>query len=620
MQGILVDQWRAWEKRTGIAVDIRGMDWGEALRRMRAGEFDVIGTIFETAERRAYFEFSPAYASIEVPIFFRTDMSGITDLQSLKGFPVAAKAGDNAVDLLTANGVTTVLLFPNYEAVIEAAQQQRINVFVIDAPPAIYFLNKLGIQADFRRSAPVYVGAFHGAVRKGEAALLRTVVEGFAAVGPGELKRIDDKWFGRPLDGSGYLVYAGYAVAAALLLIAGLVGWNRTLSRRVGHRTAALQESEERFRQVIENIQEVLWMLDTKRNALVYVSPAYEAVWGRTCESAYAEQAWIEGVHPEDRERVRTAATTLQARGDYDETYRIIRPDGAVRWIHSRAFPIRDTAGTVHRIVGTAEDVTDYRTLEEQLRQAQKMEAIGTLAGGIAHDFNNILAAIVGYAELSRADPEGQSRGGQAPRHAVAGGESRHQALGRRAGKCGGLPPHGQADGRRDGAGQAVHQRRADGGDRRTAAGRRSAGAAPRSGVAPEEPAAGRRRITRDGARRSRRSWPVRRRPSRRDPGAGRPAAAARPCRTGRARPFRAADEILVCARPHPRAISADARVYARAAGMPGAGRVKAAGGRRLGASSRPGRTGWRCEREVFGPARGCMRRMGGRQLAAGIL
>jgi ABC-type amino acid transport substrate-binding protein len=96
LQGILVDQWRAWEKRTGIAVDIRGMDWGEALRRMRAGEFDVIDTIFETAERRAYFEFSPAYASIEVPIFFRTDMSGITDLESLKGFPVAAKAGDNA--------------------------------------------------------------------------------------------------------------------------------------------------------------------------------------------------------------------------------------------------------------------------------------------------------------------------------------------------------------------------------------------------------------------------------------------------------------------------------------------------------------------------------------------
>src|SRR5882724_311709 len=77
LQGILIDQWQAWESKTGIKVEIHAMDWGEALRRMRAGEFDVIDSIAETAERRASFDFTPAYTPIEASIFFRKNISGI---------------------------------------------------------------------------------------------------------------------------------------------------------------------------------------------------------------------------------------------------------------------------------------------------------------------------------------------------------------------------------------------------------------------------------------------------------------------------------------------------------------------------------------------------------------
>src|ERR1700736_445666 len=129
LQGILVDQWEAWEKKTGIKVEIHALDWGEAVRRMRAGEFDVIDSIVETAERREYFDFTPTYAAIDVPIFFRNDISGITDLASLKGFPVGVKTGDQHIEKLKANGVTTVISFQNYDAMIEAANQQKITVF-----------------------------------------------------------------------------------------------------------------------------------------------------------------------------------------------------------------------------------------------------------------------------------------------------------------------------------------------------------------------------------------------------------------------------------------------------------------------------------------------------------
>jgi two-component system, cell cycle sensor histidine kinase and response regulator CckA len=162
----------------------------------------------------------------------------------------------------------------------------------------------------------------------------------------------------------------------------------------------ARRESERRFRQLAENIDEVFWLAELDKRQLVYVSPAYSCVWGRSCESAYDDPlSWLESVRTEDRDRVR-AALEKQATGDYDIEYRIVRPDGSMRWIHERAFPVKNSAGKIYRVAGIASDITVRRELEEQFRQAQKMEAVGQLAGGIAHDFNNLLTVIQLQASL----------------------------------------------------------------------------------------------------------------------------------------------------------------------------------------------------------------------------
>ena len=121
----------------------------------------------------------------------------------------------------------------------------------------------------------------------------------------------------------------------------------------------ALQASEERFRQLANHIQEVFWISNADKGEMIYVSPAYEEIWGQPCSSLYASpRSWIEAIHPDDRKRVSENALTKQIAGKYDEIYRVIRPDGSIRWVQDRAFPIRNAAGNIYRIVGIADDIT----------------------------------------------------------------------------------------------------------------------------------------------------------------------------------------------------------------------------------------------------------------------
>ncbi len=134
---------------------------------------------------------------------------------------------------------------------------------------------------------------------------------------------------------------------------------------------AAKWESEQRFRQIAENIGEVFWMTDTQKQQIIYVSPAYQQVWGRSCESLYQEpKSFLDAIHPEDQERI-LAAFSKQVCGQYNEEYRIIQPDGSIRWINDRAFPVYNEFGEVYRITGIAADITQRKQAEEKVRQSE---------------------------------------------------------------------------------------------------------------------------------------------------------------------------------------------------------------------------------------------------------
>jgi PAS domain S-box-containing protein len=180
-----------------------------------------------------------------------------------------------------------------------------------------------------------------------------------------------------------------------------------TEQRRV---QANLEESELRFRQLAENITKVFWMSDRDKNEVLYVSPAYESVWGRSCRSLYEQpRSFFDAIHPDDKERVAEQFLRRQARGEAaDVEYRVVRPDGAVRWVWDRAFPIRDEAGLVYRLAGIAEDITERKRTEEALREADRKK--DEFLAMLAHELRNPLAPIHNAVQvmrlLSSTDPD----------------------------------------------------------------------------------------------------------------------------------------------------------------------------------------------------------------------
>lgn len=162
-----------------------------------------------------------------------------------------------------------------------------------------------------------------------------------------------------------------------------------------------LKQSEERFRQLAETVDEVFWLKDANTDELIYVSPAYERIWGRSLqELSEKPESWMESILPEEVDAVRKTVYDKSQDGNYDIKFRILHTDDSVRWIRVRSFRILTPEGKVDRIVGVARDITQQNNLEEQLAHSQRMESIGALAGGVAHDFNNILTIILGYASL----------------------------------------------------------------------------------------------------------------------------------------------------------------------------------------------------------------------------
>jgi ABC-type amino acid transport substrate-binding protein len=380
LRGILVDEWRLWQEKTGIRVKLKGMDWDKAQTAVKEGRAQVIDTLFFSEERAGSFDFSVPYHEIGVSVFFNRDISGITGIDTLQGFTIGVKSGDACIGMLKKQGITPLDEYPNYESIVRAASEKKVKVFCIDNPPALYFLYRMNLEGDFRHTAPLYTGRFHRAVQRGRRDILAAVEKGFAAISPGEYEAIEKKWLGYAIAELPYIRYASYALA--LLFFLGLTAllWNHLLRRQVARKTAQieamlkdLQESGEKLRTLSDNIAGgLVYRLEEdeegRERRFSYISAGVRQLHEVDISESLNDPMTLYGqVLDEDRPllaaREEAAKNSMSA---LSAEVRIRVPSGGIKWVTINSTPRRLSGGSLVWD-GIEVDITDRKRAEEAL-------------------------------------------------------------------------------------------------------------------------------------------------------------------------------------------------------------------------------------------------------------
>ena len=132
-----------------------------------------------------------------------------------------------------------------------------------------------------------------------------------------------------------------------------------------------LRESEERLKQISDTIEDVVWITDWTSHKILFANPAYEKIWGRSVQDLYDNfMDWANAIHPDDRQHAWETFVNLDQKDTYDEEYRVVRPDGSIRWVRDRGFPISDESGQIYRVAGIAQDITERKNAEQRQKLA----------------------------------------------------------------------------------------------------------------------------------------------------------------------------------------------------------------------------------------------------------
>ena len=384
VEGYLVDLWRLWERKTGVPVTLTATNWAEAQRMIADGRADLIDMIYRTPQREPFYEFSAPYADLPVAIYTHTTIGGISGVSTLKGFQIGVQSGDACIHQLATQGITTIVEYPNYTALLAAAERQEIKLFCLDEYPANFYLYKTHIQGDFRKAFELYQGQFRRATRKGDTATLTRVEEGMRLILPEEDAALRKKWFGTPLDIGVYGRYIGWGLlvaAGAALLLAAL---SMALRRQVAHKTqtlnaalaelreahAATSEAEQSLAATLQAIPDMLFEFDTGGH--------YVNVFASRDDLLVASPAKLIGKHLTEVMPGQAAQTVIDAinaaatRGhDYGRMVHLSLGDGAEHWFELSATR-KQTGGGETRVLVLSRDITERREAEQAILAAKE--------------------------------------------------------------------------------------------------------------------------------------------------------------------------------------------------------------------------------------------------------
>ncbi|EXJ16167.1 response regulator [Imhoffiella purpurea] len=430
--GFIVDLWRLWERKTGIQVELKAIKWEEAQRVLLRGDADVIENIFETPQRRPLYDFSEPYATLPVAIYRDVSIGGVVDSQSLKGFRVGVMKGDACIERLQDEGIDTLARYDDYTQLIQAALSQDIKVFCLDEYPANYYLYRLDAHRRLVKAFEFYRGQFHRAVRKGDAATLRLVAKGMAAISEAELEALRLKWLDTPADYRRYSYYAVQATALLGVALALLGIWVFSLRRAVASRTREYAEAEaelDRYRRELESrVAERTAALQRTNDRLAHTETAMDRAGIGICwnsaetgrflfanaelcrQLGYAGGALLEleigDITPELETSVlrQIAADLRDGAGSVRLETRNRRKDGS-------SYPAAITVYLHHAMgqewfISFVEDITRRKEAETELVQARDNaeaadRAKSAFLANMSHEIRTPMNAIIGMSHLA---------------------------------------------------------------------------------------------------------------------------------------------------------------------------------------------------------------------------
>ncbi len=429
--GILPDLWKIWSEQTGIPVDYHLFSKTEALQLLISGHFHVISGISPFHDPDL--DFSAPYYKTDIRIFTLNEERSIQNTEDLEAFRVGVVRGGRAELYLRENMPMVALApFPNADQLAEALASKEIRVAVGDTDVLLFWLGYHAAGGSIRYLPdPLFSPDICAAVSKENSFLISRINAGFAGIDPEKKQSVIRSRtgfsFGHRIPW--HLFSIGILMLIFILASLGFWLWNEQLRASVEAATANLREkqqqlidsekalrvSQESYRQLYQdtyNDREVYRsLLNSSADAIVifdlsekvrYINPSFTRMFGWTGEETEGRilpfvpeeeigQNWlmIQGILRENTPCHGVNASRLTKDGNGIE-------------VSISASLYTDHEEKAAGILMILRDMSETRKLETRLRQAQKMEAIGTLAGGIAHDFNNILSAIIGYTEIAR--------------------------------------------------------------------------------------------------------------------------------------------------------------------------------------------------------------------------
>ncbi|MFO7859958.1 MAG: transporter substrate-binding domain-containing protein [Desulfosalsimonas sp.] len=395
--GFNVDLLRAVAREVGLDIHIQLGPWEDIRRALKADEIDVIQGMFYSPERDRVFDFTPPHkVNHYVAVVRKNQGPAPVSVDELEGMRIVVQGGDIMHDFVLENGLKDrVSVVDAQEDALRQLAQGRHDCTLVARRTALYWMEKYGWDnLEVGRHAflsPEYCMA----VQNGHQALLAELGEGLEAVEEsGEYRRIYEKWMGvYPGEEPGLvqiLQYSAMVLGPLVFVLLASVAWSWSLRRQVARRTAEIQESEQHFRNLADSGSALIWTADTDKKC-DYFNRAWQEFTGRSLSQEKGE-GWVQGVHPEDRDRcIEIFRRAFDRHERFSMIYRLRRYDGQYRWIQDDGSPRYDFNGQFIGYIGHCLDITGFKRAQERIEH-----------------LNNVLHAIrdVNQLIVRERDPE----------------------------------------------------------------------------------------------------------------------------------------------------------------------------------------------------------------------